>query len=47
MSRNDGMSNQQIADKLNLSVRTVEHHIYLALSELKKKLIVAFLLLFL
>jgi RNA polymerase sigma-70 factor (ECF subfamily) len=47
MSRYAGMSNQQIAEKLNLSVRTVEHHIYLALSELKKKLIVAFLLLFL
>lgn len=47
MSRYDGMSNRQIAEELNLSVRTVEHHIYLALSELKKKLIVAFLLLFL
>lgn len=47
MSRDAGMSNQQIAEQLNLSVRTVEHHIYLALSELKKKLIVAFLLLFL
>lgn len=47
MSREEGMTNQQIADQLNLSVRTVEHHIYLALSELKKKLIVAFLLLFL
>lgn len=47
MSRYGGMSNQQIAEELNLSVRTVEHHIYLALLELKKKLIVAFLFLFL
>jgi len=47
MSRYAGMSNRQIAEELNLSVRTVEHHIYLALSELKKKLIIAFLLLFL
>lgn len=36
MSRQKGMSNQEIAEKLNLSVRTVERHIYLALQELKK-----------
>lgn len=30
------MSNQEIAEKLNLSVRTVERHIYLALQEIKK-----------
>ncbi|MDD4416675.1 MAG: sigma factor-like helix-turn-helix DNA-binding protein, partial [Proteiniphilum sp.] len=47
MSRFAGMSNRQIAEELGLSVRTVEHHIYLALAELKKKLIFAFLLLFL
>lgn len=29
MSRQKGMSNQEIAEKLNLSVRTVERHIYL------------------
>lgn len=28
MSRQKGMSNQEIAEKLNLSVRTVERHIY-------------------
>ena len=38
MSRFLGMSNDEIAQKLNLSVRTVEHHIYLALSELKKNI---------
>lgn len=47
MSREAGMTNQQIADRLNLSVRTIEHHIYLALSELKKKLIFAVFLSFL
>lgn len=36
MSRQRGMSNQEIADNLQLSVRTVERHIYLALQELKK-----------
>ena len=36
MSRQKGMSNQEIAEKLNLSVRTVERHIYLALQEFKK-----------
>jgi RNA polymerase sigma-70 factor (ECF subfamily) len=47
MSREAGMTNQQIADRLHLSIRTVEHHIYLALSELKKKLIFTVLLPFL
>lgn len=47
MSRFEGMSNDEIAQSLNLSVRTVEHHIYLALSELKKILICAFFLNFL
>lgn len=43
MSRFEGKTNKEISDILNLSVRTVERHIYLALSELKK---VLFLLLF-
>ncbi len=43
MSRIEGNSNAEIAKKLNLSIRTVERHIYLALSELRKKI---FLLLF-
>lgn len=36
MSRENNMSNAEIALKLNLSVRTVERHIYLALLDLKK-----------
>ncbi|NDV69904.1 RNA polymerase sigma-70 factor [Dysgonomonas sp. 25] len=39
MSRFDGKSNAQIADALDMSVRTVERHLYLALLELKKSLI--------
>ena len=35
-------SNQEIADNLQLSVRTVERHIYLALQELKKVILIAF-----
>lgn len=42
MNRFDGMKNEEIAKRLNLSVRTVEHHIYLALAELKKILLAAF-----
>ena len=38
MSRQEGLGNQEIADKMNLSVRTVERHIYLALADLKKVL---------
>jgi RNA polymerase sigma-70 factor (ECF subfamily) len=38
MSRYEGKANQQIADLLNMSVRTVERHIYLALFDLKKAL---------
>ena len=37
-----GKSNQEIADNLQLSVRTVERHIYLALQELKKVILIAF-----
>lgn len=35
MSRFEGKSNNDIAQNLDLSVRTVERHIYLALGELK------------
>lgn len=41
MSRQQGMSNQEIADSLQLSVRTVERHIYLALQDLKKIILIA------
>ena len=44
MSRYDSLSNSQIAEKLGLSVRTVEHQIHLALKELRK---IIFLLLLL
>lgn len=44
MSRFQNLSNRDIADKMNLSVRTVEQHIYLALKELKKSLLLAVLL---
>lgn len=46
MSRKEGLSNQEIADNLQLSVRTVERHIYLALQELKKVILIAFFLYF-
>lgn len=42
MSRQKGMSNQEIADNLQLSIRTVERHIYLALQELKKVILIVF-----
>jgi RNA polymerase sigma-70 factor (ECF subfamily) len=38
LSRMDGYNNAEIAEKLNLSKRTVEHHLYLALKTLKKSL---------
>jgi len=38
MSRMEGKENQEIADSLSLSKRTVEKHIYLALKRLRKKL---------
>ncbi|WP_278717120.1 RNA polymerase sigma-70 factor [Bacteroides caecimuris] len=41
MSRQQGMSNQEIADCLQLSIRTVERHIYLVLQELKKIILIA------
>lgn len=47
MSRLNGMSNQEIASTLNISVRTVEHQIYLTLQELKKIIFIVFFLHFL
>lgn len=44
MSRKDGMSNQEIADQLQLSIRTVERHLYLALQDLKKNILIIFLI---
>lgn len=43
MSRFRKMSNNEIAETLHISVRTVEHQIYLALSELRKTLVLSFL----
>lgn len=44
MSRMQGLSNADIAEQLQLSVRTVEHQIYLALKELKKTMLLFVLL---
>lgn len=41
MSRFQHLSNNEIAEKMNLSVRTVEQHIYLVLKELKKLFLIA------
>ncbi len=38
MSRKEGLSNKEIAEELSLSVKTVERHITLALSDLRKNL---------
>lgn len=38
MSRYRNMSNKEIADSLNLSIRTVEKHIQLALKDLRRSL---------
>lgn len=38
-SRYEGKTNIQISELLNMSVRTVERHLYLALSDLKKALL--------
>lgn len=47
MSRFENMSNQEIAVALNLSIRTVEHQIYLSLQDLKKIILLLFFLYFL
>lgn len=44
MSRIQGMSNLEIAEKLDISVRTVERQIYLSLVELKKIVFILFFL---
>ena len=38
MSRNQGLSNREIADSLQISVKTVERHITLALAELRENI---------
>ena len=42
MSREEGMTSPEIAEKLNVSVRTVEQHIYKALQDLKKIILFLF-----
>lgn len=42
LSRFKNMSNQEIAEKLNISIRTVEHQIYRTMLELKKIIFIAF-----
>lgn len=42
LSRLKNMSNQEIAEKLNISIRTVEHQIYRTMLELKKTIFIAF-----
>lgn len=44
MSRFMHLSNKEIAERLDLSVRTVEHQIYLVLAELKKAIFLYFFL---
>lgn len=44
MSRFKKMSNLEIAETLHISVRTVEHHIYLSLQNLRKIILILFFL---
>ncbi len=44
MSRFQHLSNHEIAERMNLSVRTVEQHIYLVLKDLKKLFLIAIFL---
>lgn len=44
MSRFEHLSNNEIAERMNLSVRTVEQHIYLVLKDLKKLFLIAIFL---
>ncbi|WP_298651030.1 RNA polymerase sigma-70 factor [uncultured Proteiniphilum sp.] len=44
MSRFGHLSNHEIAERMNLSVRTVEQHIYLVLKDLKKLFLIAIFL---
>ena len=46
LSRFKKMNNPQIAEKYQISIRTVEHQIYLALLEMKKAIFIAFFLYF-
>ncbi len=39
MSRQEGMTNKEIAEKLNISKRTIENQLTLALAQLRKRLI--------
>lgn len=47
MSRFKKMSHNEIAEKLQISIRTVENYIYRTLLELKKTILIAFFLYFL
>ena len=38
MSREQGMSNKEIAETLQISVKTVERHITMALAELRENI---------